>query len=107
MCRRWRARCAGPGGRRLRGFLGLVGLGEMWSIDRMIDFLVIGGGIAGASVGYHLSRAGRVSVLEMEDAPGRHATGRSAALFTEYYGNAVVRALTRASRDFFLAPPPG
>jgi D-arginine dehydrogenase len=43
----------------------------------------------------------------MEDAPGRHATGRSAALFTEYYGNAVVRSLTRASRDFFLDPPAG
>ncbi len=73
----------------------------------MADFLVIGGGIAGASVGYFLSRAGRVVVLEMEEAPGRHATGRSAALFTEYYGNAVVRALTRASRSFFENPPPG
>jgi len=71
----------------------------------MADFLVVGGGIAGASVAYFLSQVGRVMVLDMEDAPGRHATGRSAALFTEYYGNVVVRALTRASRSFFLDPP--
>src|SRR5512142_3337319 len=61
------------------------------------DFLVVGGGIAGASVGYFLAGSGSVTVLEMEAVPGYHSTGRSAALFTEYYGNDVVRALTRAS----------
>lgn len=71
------------------------------------DFLVVGGGIAGASVGYFLADYGSVTVLEMEPVPGYHSTGRSAALFTEYYGNGVVRALTRASREFYLAPPPG
>src|SRR6266567_2932009 len=79
----------------------------MCSVAGMTDFLVIGGGIAGAGVAYFLARTGRVLVLDMEDAAGRHSTGRSAALFTEYYGNAVVRALTRASRGFFLEPPPG
>lgn len=71
------------------------------------DFLVVGAGIAGASVGYFLAGHGSVTVLEMERAPGFHSTGRSAALFTEYYGNSVVRALTRASREFYLAPPSG
>jgi D-arginine dehydrogenase len=71
------------------------------------DFLVIGGGIAGASAGYWLADSGRVTVLEMEAAAGYHSTGRSAALFSEYYGNSVVRALTAASRPFFTAPPPG
>jgi D-arginine dehydrogenase len=71
------------------------------------DFLVVGGGIAGASAGYFLAESGSVTVLEMEAVPGYHSTGRSAALFTEYYGNSVVRALTRASRGFYLAPPPG
>jgi D-arginine dehydrogenase len=71
------------------------------------DFLVVGGGIAGASVGYFLASSGTVTVLEMESVPGYHSTGRSAALFTEYYGNDVVRALTRASRSFYLAPPDG
>lgn len=68
---------------------------------------MVGGGIAGASAGYFLAASGHVTVLEMEAAPGYHSTGRSAAVFSEYYGNAAVRALTAASRPFFLAPPPG
>src|SRR4051812_41761234 len=71
------------------------------------DFLVIGGGIAGASVGYWLAPHGRVVVLEREDQPGYHATGRSAALFMESYGTPQVRALTMASRAFFESPPAG
>jgi D-arginine dehydrogenase len=71
------------------------------------DFLIIGGGIAGASAGYFLSASGRVTLLEAEAVPGSHSTSRSAALFSEYYGNSVVRALTAASRPFYFAPPPG
>lgn len=71
------------------------------------DFLVVGAGIAGASAGYFLAASGSVTVLEMEAVPGYHSTGRSAALFSEYYGNSVVRALTAASRPFYAAPPPG
>ncbi len=71
------------------------------------DFLVIGAGIAGASVAYWLAPHGRVIVLEREDQPGYHATGRSAALFSQSYGSAQVRALTRASRAFFENPPAG
>lgn len=69
------------------------------------DILVIGGGIAGASVAAELARTHRVVLLEGEDAPGYHSTGRSAAVFSECYGNRAVRALTRASRDFFDRPP--
>ncbi|QKS30066.1 NAD(P)/FAD-dependent oxidoreductase [Accumulibacter sp.] len=71
------------------------------------DFIVIGGGIAGASVAWHLAPCGRVIVLERESQPGYHATGRSAALFAESYGSAQVRALTMASRAFLECPPPG
>jgi D-arginine dehydrogenase len=46
-------------------------------------------------------------VLEQEEAPGFHSTGRSAALFSETYGNATVRALSRASRPFLTTPPDG
>jgi D-arginine dehydrogenase len=71
------------------------------------DFVIVGGGIAGASVGFFLAPHARVVVLERESQPGYHSTGRSAALFLESYGTPQVRALTRASRRFFDALPPG
>src|SRR5579859_58774 len=71
------------------------------------DFLIIGGGIAGASAGYFLAERGRVLVLEREDSLGYHSTGRSAALYTETYGNAAIRALTVCSGPFFRNPPAG
>ncbi len=75
--------------------------------DVAADFIVIGAGIAGASVARWLAPHGRVIVLERESQPGYHATGRSAALFMESYGTPQVRALTRASRTFLEAPPAG
>jgi len=71
------------------------------------DIVVIGAGIAGASVAAELARTHRVALLEREDLPGYHSTGRSAALFSEIYGNEPVRALSRASRDFFFNTPDG
>jgi D-arginine dehydrogenase len=72
-----------------------------------IDFLVLGAGMAGAAAGYFLADHGSVVLLEKETAPGYHSTGRSAALYTEAYGNAAIRALTVASGAFFRAPPAG
>lgn len=69
------------------------------------DVAVIGGGIAGASAAYELSEHGDVVVLEREATCGHHATGRSAAVFTECYGDAVVRRLAIASRRFLSEPP--
>ncbi len=71
------------------------------------DFLIVGGGIAGASAGYELAAHGSVVLLEREHVCGYHSTGRSAALFTEAYGNDTIRALARASRAFLEAPPAG
>lgn len=72
-----------------------------------VDYVVIGGGIAGASIAYWLSPHGKVVVLERESQPGYHSTGRSAALYMASYGGAQVRALTLASRRFFDSPPQG
>ncbi|QTD46474.1 NAD(P)/FAD-dependent oxidoreductase [Ottowia testudinis] len=73
-----------------------------------VDVLIIGAGIAGASLAWRLARAGRsVRLLEREAQPGMHSTGRSAATFMESYGPPGVRALTRASRAFYLHPPAG
>lgn len=66
------------------------------------DVVVIGSGMAGAGVAAELSSDRRVIVIEKEEQPGAHATGRSAAMHSEIYGDAVVRALSRASRAFFL-----
>jgi D-arginine dehydrogenase len=74
-------------------------------ISSQPDILVIGGGIAGASVAAELAATHRVLLLEREDALGSHSTGRSAAVFSETYGNREIRTLTRASRDFFYHPP--
>jgi D-arginine dehydrogenase len=77
------------------------------------DIAIIGAGIVGAALACHLSapalgRAGpRVLLLEAEPAAGYHTTGRSAALYSSGYGPPQVRALTRASRGFFLQPPAG
>ena len=71
------------------------------------DVIVVGAGIAGAALAYELSASARVVVVERESQPGYHSTGRSAALFSQTYGNAAMRALARASRDFYVTPPPG
>ena len=71
------------------------------------DFLIIGAGVSGASAGMELARLGKVLILEAEDTPGYHASGRSAALFTRNYGPAAVRAVSAVSYDFFSAPPSG
>ena len=71
------------------------------------DILVIGGGIAGASAAYELAAQAKVILLERESHCGYHATGRSAASFTENYGTAMVRRLAMAGRSFFETPPEG
>lgn len=69
--------------------------------------VIVGGGIAGASLAYVLARAPRVSVtlIERETQFGAHTTGRSAALYMPSYGPPAIRALTLASRSFYADPP--
>jgi D-arginine dehydrogenase len=71
------------------------------------DVLILGAGIAGASAAARLAPHARVILIEAEEHPGRHATGRSAAMYFETYGNPAVRSLVRASREFLLSPPDG
>lgn len=73
----------------------------------MIDFVVIGGGIAGVSAAAHLGPYGSVVLLEMESVLSYHATGRSAAMFRIHYPDPGPRSLARASRRFLENPPPG
>lgn len=84
---------------------------EVGSKDDQFDVVIVGAGIAGASLAYRLTAEGpgqkRVMLLERESQPGYHATGRSAAMFMETYGTQQIQALTRASRAFYEQPPAG
>jgi D-arginine dehydrogenase len=71
------------------------------------DLIVIGAGIAGATCAASLAPGRRVALLEAEDAPGYHSTGRSAAIWFVNYGPPDVRVLTAQSRQFLEQPPPG
>lgn len=63
--------------------------------------------MAGASVAWQLAPDASVAVVEMEDQPGYHTTGRSAAIYTETYGPPTMRLLTSLSREFLENPPGG
>jgi D-arginine dehydrogenase len=71
------------------------------------DFLVVGAGIAGASVAAHLAETHSVLLVDMEERAGYHTTSRSAAVYEPNYGPAPMLALTRASKHFFENPPQG
>lgn len=64
------------------------------------DVAIVGGGIAGASLGAELAAHVRVLVLEAEERPGYHATGRSAAFWEECYGGPEIVPLTLASGPY-------
>jgi D-arginine dehydrogenase len=65
------------------------------------DVVVVGAGMAGASVAAEIARERSVIVLEAEEVAGRHSTGRSAASYLPSYGSGPVRALTVASRTLY------
>lgn len=69
------------------------------------DFVVVGAGIAGASVSARLAPSASVALVEAEERPGYHSTGRSAASWIENYGNDTIVKLNRASFDFLNSPP--
>ncbi|PCI46389.1 MAG: FAD-dependent oxidoreductase [Alphaproteobacteria bacterium] len=73
------------------------------------DFIIIGGGIAGASAGFELCKHGRVIILEKEGQAGYHTTGRSSAIFQKSYNNGdpLLNILVRTSEDFLRRPPEG
>jgi D-arginine dehydrogenase len=67
--------------------------------------VIIGSGMAGASLGWALAGHADVTIVEAEATPGYHTTGRSAAFYAETYGGEQVQPLTTASKSFLFAPP--
>ena len=76
-------------------------------VTHEFDVVVIGAGIAGSTSATALAADCRVALIEAEDAPGYHSSGRSAALWILNYGPPDVRRLTGLSRPFFESPPVG
>ena len=70
------------------------------SDQTLYDFAIIGAGMAGASLAAELAPHARVLLLEAEDAPGYHSTGRSAAFWDECYGGPEIVPLTLASLGY-------
>jgi D-arginine dehydrogenase len=66
----------------------------------MIEVAIVGAGMAGASLAAGLAGATEVLLIEAEDLPGYHSTGRSAAFWSESYGGPLIQPLTSASGLF-------
>lgn len=70
------------------------------------DVLVVGGGFAGAATAYFLARRGaRVVLLEQEDLPGRHSSGRNAAVARRLVGSPDHLPLAAEGIRFMEEPP--
>ena len=69
------------------------------------DVVIVGAGIAGASLAAEIGGEKSVLLLEAESMAGYHSTGRSAAFWTETYGGPAIQPLTSASGPFLLSPP--
>ena len=70
-----------------------------------VDVLIVGGGIAGASLGAEIAESRSVLLVEGESHCGFHSTGRSAAFWLESYGGPIVAQLSAGSRLFLDRPP--
>jgi D-arginine dehydrogenase len=70
-----------------------------------LDVIIVGGGIAGASLGAEIAARRRTLIIEAEDQCGYHSTGRSAAFYLESYGGPEIARLTIASGPFLEHPP--
>lgn len=73
------------------------------------DIVIVGGGMAGASLAYFLVQEGvrDIVLLEREATPGYHSSGRSAAINLEWDADPVIQTLQLLSRDFFYDTPEG
>ena len=70
-----------------------------------LEVIIVGGGIAGASLGAEIAARRRTLIVEAESECGYHSTGRSAAFYLESYGGPEVAKLSTSSRDFLANPP--
>jgi len=77
------------------------------STTSVVDFVVIGAGIAGLSAAAELAALGSVAVCEAEAQPAQHTSGRSAATFIEWYGGPAIAPFTAASKAWLASAGEG
>ncbi len=71
--------------------------------DRTFDIVIVGAGIVGTSIAYHLARrgAGRVAVLEREINPGMGSTSKAAGGIRAQFGSEINVEFSRLSIPVF------
>ena len=81
----------------------------MQSSRRQFEVIIVGSGIAGASLAYFLAERGMADVLllEREEQPGYHSTGRSAAVLVEWDAIPALQELKVQGGRFLRRPPAG
>lgn len=79
------------------------------SLPSSADAIVVGAGLAGASTAWWLARAGvgRILIVEQEELPGMHSSGRNAALARQAAAPAALVPLLVEGTRFLAAPPEG
>ena len=72
------------------------------------EVVIVGAGIAGASLAHFLTEAGQrdVLIVERESGPAHHASGRSAEALVEVELDPIWQPLLVESARFFRRPPP-
>jgi len=69
---------------------------------RTADVVIIGGGIQGASIAYHLTQRARTSVVVLEkDTLASGCSGRTGGMIRQHYSTDLVTEIARQGRDFF------
>jgi glycine/D-amino acid oxidase-like deaminating enzyme len=71
-------------------------------MGRTADVVIIGGGIQGASIAWHLSRRGMTDVVVLEKATlASGCSGRTGGVIRQHYSTPIVTEIARQARDFF------
>jgi sarcosine oxidase subunit beta len=71
-------------------------------MGRTADVVIIGGGIQGASIAWHLARRGTTDVVLLEkETLASGCSGRTGGVIRQHYSTPIVTEIARQARDFF------